>query len=199
MAEHDRLTWPEEALQKIREIADGEVSMPEIRRTIYEETGFQVSISALRRKMMSLDIPIRRRGYMPPVTDEMKDFVFVKVKEGLPLSLIQKLFNERFDRNYNYSRLWRIAIETGAVAEVKMTMKTFAEDWVRLQAKFAPDGAICHKHWLWRWRRLDENRTAEGCVFRGKKQPVPHLMNTKQFRDEWTAMQRSFGIQTENT
>lgn len=194
MAEKDKLNWTQEITDKILEVADGELSMPEIRRILQEEHGFSVSISALRRKMLKIGAPIRKHGYAPPVNDDMKDFVYAKTKEGLPITVIQKLFNERYDRHFTYSRIWRIAIDSGADVEQRLTAKTFTEDWLRLQAKFAPDGETCRKHWLWRWRRLDEQRTTRGVVFHGKKEPIPHLMNTQQFKDEWTAMQRLFGI-----
>ena len=187
--------WAPEVDEMIRNTADGDISAPEMTVLVRKMTGDNRSVGSVLKHMKALGVPIRPRGSALHLTNEMKDFVSAKVFADWTIVRIREEFNAYFGVNYSYTRIWRIALEAHADKERWLTGKVFTEDWLRLQDKFSPEGAICRKHWLWRWRRFDERRTAGGVVFHGKKEPIPHLMNTKQFKDEWTAMQRLFGIQ----
>jgi len=190
------LEWTPEADALILEIADGDTTVPEIRKRVLALTGDDRSETAIRHRMQYLGAPMRQRGAAVRITNDMRDFVSAKCYEGLSIQEIRESFNGYFGTDYNYTRIWRIALEARADRDRRFNKEHFAEDWLRLQEKFAPDGAICQKHWLWRWRRFDERRSAQGIVFSGEKEEIPQLLTKGQFRKQWTDMQRLFGIKT---
>jgi hypothetical protein len=188
------LDWPPEVDALILDISDGETTIPEIRKRVLEVTGDDRSVSSIRHRMQYLGAPMRQRGNPVRINADMKDFVYAKLQNGESISGIRDEFNEYFDTDYNYTRIWRIALDAHADRDRGFSKDVFALDWTRLQQKLSPDGAICTRHWLWRWHRFDEKRTAMGCVFHGTKEEIPQLLTKGQFRDQWTAMQKLFGI-----
>lgn len=187
--------WTPEEDEILRKYADGEASVPAIKQAFYEETGDERSITTIRKRMHFLGLPLRGRGAKKlEISQNMKDFVAIGMLQGAKITTITDRFNERFDTDWAYSKIYRIALETRTDKERPLTKSIFTEEWLRLQKQLAPSGAVRRKHWLWRWRRMDENRTSSSCVFRGEKEPIPDLFNEAQFKDEWRKMQALFGI-----
>lgn len=191
-----KLTWTPEVDELILSMADGQTSIGEILVEVRKLTGDNRSDNALRKHMLKLGAARRPQGSHRVFTQQMKDFIYVmaKAEPPVPITQMRDIFNDYFDTSFCYSRIWQAVLAARADRERGMTRQMFVEEWTRLQRKFSPDGAICGKHWLWRWRRMDENRTAAGVVFHGKKEPAPSFVTASQFADEWRKMQALFGI-----
>lgn len=192
MGLYNKLDWSAEADALLREMADGETTVPEIGDRIRALTGDNRSNSSVHHRMVRLGLPMRKQGRRVLISDDMKDFVYARYFEGYTIKTIHEMFNEYFGTEWSYTRIWRVALE--ANADRHISKEQFVADWTRLQGKFSPNGEICRKHWLWRWRRFDETRPASGCVFRGEREEIPQLMSKQQFAKQWTDMQRLFGI-----
>ena len=167
--------WTPEMDAALRRLADGENSIPEIAVGLQRELGQPFSKTFVNRRMHALNLPMRRRGGQIIITDEMRDFVYALSKKDMTIEQIRERFNAHFAVDWNASRIYRVMLNAFADRSQRLNKTQFAEDWTRMQAKLAPDGEICRKNWLWRWKRLDENRTAAGVVFHGKKVDIPDI------------------------
>lgn len=171
----NRKEWTPEMDAVVLRMADGETTIGEIAVAVTQETGTSVSKPLTRKRMIELGCPMRMQGGKIIVTQEMRDFIYAKAMSGKTIAEIQAEFNEWFDVDWNTTRIYRVMLSVNADRSQRIAKAQFIEDWTRLQAKFAPNGEICRKNWLWRWRRLDENRTASGMVFHGKRVDIPDL------------------------
>ena len=171
--------WTPEMDAVINRLADGETTISEIAVAIDKETGSKVSRTLLRKHMHAMGAPMRAQGGKIQITQEMRDFVYVKAKKGKTIAEIQDEFNRWFGVDWNATRIYRMMLSLNAERGQRIQRTQFTEDWTRLQKKLAPEGGICRKNWLWRWRRLDEERTAAGIVFHGRKVEIPDLKLSK--------------------
>ena len=152
----------------------------------------RVSRTTISRRGKQLGMPTKRTALNKP-TDEMKDFCFVN--RELSVRELTKRFNEYFHRDWSRPKILRILLDSKGEKMYQMTVAEFAEEWLKLQAKFtAEPQQVAAPHWLWRWKRFDRTTTS-GAVFRGKAEPMPTIFSEAQFAAEWRKMQRSFGIE----
>lgn len=189
-----KLTWTPEVDELILSMADGQNTIGAILTEVRKLTGDNRSDNALRKHMVRIGAQRRPVGSCKRLTQKMKDYIYVLAHEDIPITEIRDRFNEYFGTYFNYTTIWQTVLSARADKERPLTKQVFTEEWTRLQQTLAPDGAICGRHWLWRWHRMDESRTANGCVFHGKKEPIPHIITTQQFKEEWRKMQALFGI-----
>lgn len=171
----NRKEWTPEMDAVVLRMADGDTSIGEIAVAVTQETGTSVSKPVTRKRMIELGCPMRMQGGKIIVTQEMRDFVYAKAMSGKTIAEIQTAFNEWFDVEWNSTRIYRVMLSVNADRSQRIAKAQFVEDWTRLQAKLSPNGEICRKNWLWRWKRLDENRTAAGVIFHGKRVDIPDL------------------------
>lgn len=104
------------------------------------------------------------------ITPEMRDFVYVNRHKTL--EQIRELFNRFFETSFPMTFIYKVMLEARATREHVMTASDFALEWRDLQERIAPNGEVRRHHWLWRWKRFDDNRSAAGAVFRGKAAKV---------------------------
>ena len=171
--------WTPEMDAVIKRLANGETTISEIAVAIGEETGTKVSRTRLRKHMHELGAPMRAQGGCIQITHEMRDYVYAKAIKGQTIAEIQAGFNRYFGVDWNATRIYRVMLSLNAERGQRIQKTQFVDDWTRLQKQFAPSGEICRKNWLWRWRRLDEERTAGGVVFHGRKVEIPALKLSK--------------------
>ena len=165
--------WDPEVDELIWELADGIKTVSEILTEVRKMTGDNRSVHVLRHHMRKIGAPIRKWGGKTPMTDQMWDYLYVLSKRGLTLSDIREEFNDFFGTQFSNTLVWRLILDVNGDKERPITRDVFIDEWTKLQGRFAPDGEICRRHWLWRWTRLDEERTAAGCVFSGAKVRIP--------------------------
>lgn len=167
--------WTPEMDAALKRLANGENTIKEIAVGMHNEFNQNFSNSLINRRMHTLNLPMRRQGGAIIITDEMRDFVYALSKKDMTIEEIRERFNRWFVVDWNATRIYRIMLNAYAERNQRLNKTQFTEDWTRMQAKLAPDGEICRKNWLWRWKRLDENRTAAGMVFHGKRVDIPDL------------------------
>ena len=82
--------WTPEMDAVINRLADGETTISEIAVAIDKETGSKVSRTLLRKHMHAMGAPMRAQGGKIQITQEMRDFVYVKAKKGKTIAEIQE-------------------------------------------------------------------------------------------------------------
>ena len=170
---YERYKWDPEVDELIWELADGVRTVSAILTEVRKMTGDNRSVHVLRHHMRRIGAPIRKWGGKTTMTDQMWDYLYVLAKKDLTLAEIRDEFNDCFGTSFCQSSIWRLILDANAGKEHSMTREVFVDEWTKLQGRFAPDGEICRKHWLWRWTRLDESRDAAGVVFHGAKVKIP--------------------------
>lgn len=168
----NKLEWTPEIDGVIRRMADGDTTVKEIVAALDTELGVKISRTSVLKHMKEIGAPLRPQGGKVEVTQEMRDFVYVKARDKT-IAEVAGEFNAWFGVDWTATRIYRIILNANAERWHRLNKRQFAEDWGRIQRQLSPDGEICRKNWLWRWRRLDEDRTAAGMVFRGRRVEIP--------------------------
>lgn len=164
------IDWTEDKVNMLRTLCEQGLTLKQITERMTEYAGepvtWNVTINAIRRFGLKTKRMYGPRG----VTQEMRDFLYVNRDKTVRDAT--ELFNAKFGTDFDKMRVYRLMLEARADPNMTLTSSFFIEEWDKLQHKLAPEGQERRKHWLWRWRRFDDSRTATGCVYRGKRTDI---------------------------
>ena len=162
--------WTEDKINLLRSLCDQNLTIRQIIEQMTENTGETFTVNIVNNEIRRLGLKTKRMYGSRGITQEMRDFLYINRYKTVTEATNE--FNARFGTRFDRKRIYRLMLEARADPNMALTASFFTEEWGKLQHKLAPEGQERRKHWLWRWRRFDDSRTATGRVFRGKKPDI---------------------------
>lgn len=127
-----------------------------------------VNDAAIRNHLNYLGVKYIHERNVTRTTPEMRNWM--RTHYTLPLLDLTRIFNEVFHVEFTSRQVYKLAYRVGNLERGGyMPLDQLAMEWEEATRRISPDKKMKPKHWLWRYYRLDENRRADGVVFRGTR------------------------------
>ena len=161
-----KFDWTNDRIDLLRRLCEEGKCVHDIALGMSEHVGFSVGDTCIRNAIHRFGFRTKR-SYGAISNQDYLDFLYAHKNDTV--RDVQVMFNERFGTAFSATKIYRLMLAAKADPGIALTPTFFSEEWGKLQKKLAPNGQERRMHWLWRWRRFDDDRTAAGCVFRGRK------------------------------